>query len=73
MALETSGWAMGVVMCHCPGKVIIVGSPLVLGPLADDVLGVVTSGWALCILSLWLKAPSDSENGVFGLVTHLPT
>ena len=40
---------MGMVMCHCPGEVIIVSSPLVLGPLTDDVLGVITSGWApLC-------------------------
>ena len=49
MTLETSGWAMGVEVCRCPGEVIIVGSPLILGPLADAVLGVVTIGWApLC-------------------------
>ena len=55
MTLETSGWVIGVVMCRCPGMVIVLGSPLVLGPLADDVLGVVTSGWAPCIYHCGLE------------------
>ena len=56
--------------------VIVLGGPLVLGPLDDDVHGVVTSGWApfyvTVLCSLRLKAQTDSENGAFGLVTHLP-
>ena len=35
---------MGVEVCRCPGEVIILGGPLVLGPLVDAVLGVVTIG-----------------------------
>ena len=35
MTSGTSGWATGVEVCRSPGEVIIVGSPLVLGPLVD--------------------------------------
>ena len=50
MTLGTSGWATGVEVCRSPGEVIIVGSPLVLGPLIDACpRNLVTFGWApLC-------------------------
>ena len=35
MTSETSGWATGVEVCRYPGEVIIVGNPLILGPLVD--------------------------------------
>ena len=37
------------------GRVVVLAGPLVLGPLGDDVHGVVTSGWAPVSVHCGLK------------------